>query len=90
MAHIRRNFFDVHAAGGSPVAEQALQRLAKPYAMRAALADHAHGALDDCGGMIRLLLQNPGRFIELRSGSLCHLTMCYGSLWTGPQYLATI
>lgn len=23
-AHIRRKFFDVHAAGGSPVAEQAL------------------------------------------------------------------
>jgi transposase len=31
LAHIRRKFFDVHAAGGSPVAEQALQRIAKLY-----------------------------------------------------------
>ena len=33
LAHIRRKFFDVHAAGGSPVAEQALQRIAKLYAI---------------------------------------------------------
>ena len=33
LAHIRRKFFDVHAAGGSPVAEQALHRIAKLYAI---------------------------------------------------------
>lgn len=33
LAHIRRKFFDVHAVGGSPVAEQALQRIAKLYAI---------------------------------------------------------
>ncbi len=33
LAHIRRKFFDVHAAGGSPVAEHALQRIAKLYAI---------------------------------------------------------
>lgn len=27
LAHIRRKFFDVHAAGGSPIAHEALQRL---------------------------------------------------------------
>ena len=31
LAHIRRKFFDVHTAGGSPVAEQALHRIAKLY-----------------------------------------------------------
>ncbi|NHZ38522.1 IS66 family transposase [Massilia rubra] len=33
LAHIRRKFFDVHAASKSPVAEQALQRIAKLYAI---------------------------------------------------------
>ena len=33
LAHIRRKFFDVHAAGGSPVAEQTLQHIAKLYAI---------------------------------------------------------
>jgi transposase len=33
LVHIRRKFFGVHAAGGSPVAEQALQRIAKLYAI---------------------------------------------------------
>lgn len=33
LAHIRRKFFDVHAAGGSPIAEQALHRIAKLYAI---------------------------------------------------------
>ena len=33
LAHIRRKFFDVHAASGSPVAEQALRRIAQLYAI---------------------------------------------------------
>ena len=33
LDHIRRKFFDVHAVGASPVAEQALQRIAKLYAI---------------------------------------------------------
>jgi hypothetical protein len=33
LAHIRRKFFDVHAAGGSPVAEEALRRIAQLYAI---------------------------------------------------------
>ncbi|UOD29979.1 IS66 family transposase [Massilia violaceinigra] len=33
LAHIRRKFFDVHAASKSPVAEQALQRIARLYAI---------------------------------------------------------
>lgn len=33
LGHIRRKFFDVHAAGGSSVAEQTLQRIAKLYAI---------------------------------------------------------
>jgi transposase len=33
LAHIRRKFFDVHAASGSPVAEEALQRIARLYAI---------------------------------------------------------
>jgi transposase len=31
LAHIRRKFFDVHAASGSPVAEEALRRIAALY-----------------------------------------------------------
>lgn len=31
LAHIRRKFFDVHAASGSPVAEEALRRIAQLY-----------------------------------------------------------
>lgn len=33
LAHIRRKFFDVHAASGSPVAEEALRRIAELYAI---------------------------------------------------------
>lgn len=33
LAHIRRKFFDVHAANGSPVAEEALRRIAALYAI---------------------------------------------------------
>ena len=33
LAHIRRKFFDVHAAGGSPVAGEALRRIAELYAI---------------------------------------------------------
>ena len=33
LAHIRRKFFDVNADGGGPVAEQALHRIAKLYAI---------------------------------------------------------
>jgi transposase len=33
LAHIRRKFFDVHAASGSPVAEEALRRIALLYAI---------------------------------------------------------
>lgn len=33
LAHIRRKFFDVHAASGSPVAEEALRRIAVLYAV---------------------------------------------------------
>lgn len=33
LAHIRREFFDVHAASGSPVAEEALRRIAQLYAI---------------------------------------------------------
>jgi transposase len=33
LAHIRRKFFDVHAASGSPLAEEALRRIALLYAL---------------------------------------------------------
>lgn len=33
LAHIRRKFFDVHAASGSPVAEEAIRRIAQLYAI---------------------------------------------------------
>ena len=33
LAHIRRKFFDVHAASGSPVAAEALRRIAQLYAV---------------------------------------------------------
>jgi transposase len=33
LAHIRRKFFDLHAASGSPVAEEALRRIAQLYAV---------------------------------------------------------
>ena len=33
LAHIRRKFFDIHAASGSPVAEEALRRIAQLYAI---------------------------------------------------------
>jgi len=33
LAHIRPTFFDVHAVSGSPLAEQALRRIAELYAI---------------------------------------------------------
>lgn len=33
LAHIRRKFFDVHAASGSPVAEEAIRRIGQLYAI---------------------------------------------------------
>lgn len=36
-AHVRRKFFDVHAANGAPVAKQALDRIAALYAIEAAI-----------------------------------------------------
>lgn len=33
LAHVRRKFFDVHAAGGSPLAEEALRRIGMLYAI---------------------------------------------------------
>ena len=33
LAHIRRKFFDVHAASGSPVAQEALRRIAQLYSV---------------------------------------------------------
>jgi transposase len=39
LAHIRRKFFDVHAANGSPVAEEALRRIAQLYAIEQQAAD---------------------------------------------------
>ena len=33
LAHIRRKFFDVHAASGSPLAEEALRRIGQLYAI---------------------------------------------------------
>ncbi|SFD76505.1 IS66 family transposase [Massilia yuzhufengensis] len=33
LAHIRRKFFDLHAASGCPVAEEALRRIAQLYAI---------------------------------------------------------
>lgn len=33
LAHIRRKFFDLHAANGSPVAEEALRRIVQLYAI---------------------------------------------------------
>lgn len=39
LAHIRRKFFDVHAASGSPVAEEALRRIGQLYAIEEQAAD---------------------------------------------------
>ena len=36
-AHVRRKFFDVHVANGSPIAKQALDRIAALYAIEAAI-----------------------------------------------------
>jgi transposase len=35
LAHCRRKFFDLHAAGGHPVAEEALRRIGELYAIEA-------------------------------------------------------
>jgi len=40
-AHARRKFFDVHAATQSPIAHEALQRIAALYAVEAALRGEA-------------------------------------------------
>jgi transposase len=64
LAHIRRKFFDVHAASGSPVAEEALRRIGQLYAIeqqaagmtapqRAALREqHAMPVLADLHGWL--------------------------------------
>ena len=39
LAHIRRKFFDVHAASGSPVAEEVLRRIGQLYAIEHQAAD---------------------------------------------------
>jgi hypothetical protein len=39
LAHIRRKSFDVHAASGSPVAEEALRRIRHLYASEQQAAD---------------------------------------------------
>lgn len=39
LAHCRRRFFDLHAAGGHPVAEEALRRIAELYAIEAQARD---------------------------------------------------
>ena len=41
LAHIRRKFFDVHAASGSPLAEEALRRIAQLYAIEQQASDSA-------------------------------------------------
>ncbi len=38
-AHARRKFFDAHAASGSPIAKEAIERIGEIYAIEAALAD---------------------------------------------------
>jgi transposase len=39
LAHCRRKFFDLHAAGGHPVAEEALRRIGELYAVEAQAHD---------------------------------------------------
>lgn len=39
LAHCRRKFFDLHAAGGHPVAEEALRRIGELYAVEARARD---------------------------------------------------
>ena len=39
LAHARRKFFDLHAAGGHPVAEEALRRIGELYAIEAQVRD---------------------------------------------------
>lgn len=39
LAHCRRKFFDLHAAGGHPVAEEALRRIGELYAIEARARD---------------------------------------------------
>ncbi len=47
LAHIRRKFFDVHAASGSPVADEALRRIGQLYAIeqQAAMVPQQRAAL---------------------------------------------
>ena len=40
-AHVRRKFFEVHAATGSPIAKQALDRIARLYAVEQAIKGFA-------------------------------------------------
>ncbi|MEO8778827.1 MAG: IS66 family transposase [Rhodanobacter sp.] len=44
-AHARRQFFDAHAASGSPVAKEAIERIGEIYATDAALCDRGPGEL---------------------------------------------
>jgi len=39
LAHCRRKFFDLHAAGGHPVAEEALRRIGELYGIEAQARD---------------------------------------------------
>ena len=39
MAHVRRKFFDLHAANGSPIAAEAIHRIAALYAIEQLVAD---------------------------------------------------
>ena len=44
MAHARRKFFELHAANASPVAAEALRRIAELYALEAHATEHAMSA----------------------------------------------
>ena len=44
LAHCRRKFFDLHAAGGHPVADEALKRIAELYAIEAQARDGSEEA----------------------------------------------
>ena len=46
-AHARRKFFDAHAASGSPVAKEAIERIGELYAIDAAPRDLDPGKRDN-------------------------------------------
>ena len=59
LAHCRRKFFDLHAAGGHPVAEEALRRIGELYAVEAQARDDTVAA--------RLALRRQESLPKLRS-----------------------